>query len=183
MLKFVEAIQKYTDNKPIVLDGIIDDKSLKIFCPWCLSDDTENTTDSCTCLGGKPDPNHYWGTGKCLDCRQSYRYEHHIDNISRFTNKPSTNVWFTELIDQTNSIDDIFGIKNTIARLGISNCCKTASFYECKCGGLIAGIHTKLDGITRTTCLSFNFNGPGSKDFKSFIVCNKCDLKEEVDDL
>jgi len=179
MLNFQAAIEKYTYRKLLILDGLVDDESLDkcIFCPDCLSLNTKANLGCCTCVGGTPDPNHYWRSGECLDCGRKYSFEHHL----WYADRKSTNIWYTELID---NVDIPYNVdpkarKDTLVTLGISNCCESSSYYGCRCDtGLIKLIIEDLHG-NKTNIRSYNFERRG-RCFKEFIVCNKCGLKEEV---
>jgi len=164
--KFFELIQQHTENRPIILDQLVDDdRRITITCPYCESNDLNYRGCSCTLIGtiGGKDPNHYWCHAECNKCRRNIFYQHKLI----YQNK--TNVWFT---------DEAQHDKRGIVEKGIHNCCGGKYLHK-KCGGIIYQLNTKLDGETLTTVLSYSYDK--GKEFRTFIKCDKCELREEFE--
>lgn len=162
MDSLLSLIEKYTDNRQILVNELVDDGPIRICCPYCETKDILYLGYSCTCVGGTPDPNHYCCNAKCKKCEKQIYYEHHLNVKDHKT----TNVWFTD--------------KNGVVLSGIHNCCYNAKYIHNHCGGLLYTKHTELDGITVTHSLRFQYYLK-NKFFRSFISCNKCELNEEFE--
>ena len=122
-----------------------------IICPFkCRKSTIRVHSIVNSCVGGYPDPNHYWVTCKCEKCNKDFIQEYKTDNV-----------WYTA--------------ENKVLK-GMPSCFENYIYTCAYCSGEVHRKYTELDGVTPTNSLGSKINEEGvwERDYREFYCCQKC---------
>lgn len=153
----MKNIEDFVINKPL---PPLETNEQKGFCPYCNSKNIKENGTKTTLVGffGYWDGNHRWTACCCNDCGKSFTRE-----------VKGNNEWYTSVEFPR------------IVLSGFPSCFENY-IYKCSCGGKIKIKHLELNSDKEVFGLcSKNIDGKYIKQYRDVIICDSCDLKEEID--